>query len=55
MLAVGQDDDADCVEHIWHLQGVTFAMDGATEDYECARCGALVVRQPSTGAEKLRE
>ncbi len=50
---MGADDDADCIEHVWVLQGVTFALDGATMDYACSRCEAIVVMQPWTGAEKL--
>jgi hypothetical protein len=42
------DDDADCVEHVWELQGVTFGSDGATEDYACTRCPAVEVTQPAT-------
>lgn len=46
---MGRDDDADCVEHVWELRGVTFADDGATEDYACARCPAVMVAKPDHG------
>jgi hypothetical protein len=45
---VGQDDDADCIEHIWVLRGVTLAADGATADYECERCPAVMVTPPQS-------
>jgi hypothetical protein len=40
---MGADDDRDCVEHLWVLQGVTLTMAGAQADYECSRCGAVSV------------
>lgn len=42
------DDDADCVEHVWLMQGVTLTMAGSQIDSECTRCGALMVE---TGAD----
>lgn len=46
MSTLGADDDADCVEHLWQMQGVTLADDGAHTDYECLRCGASLVIAP---------
>lgn len=43
--ALSDDDDEDCVEHVWQLQGVAFG-DGATSDYVCVRCGAPLVVGP---------
>ena len=43
--------DVDCGEHVWTLVGVTFAMDGSIEDYECVSCPAVSVRQPSSWRE----
>lgn len=43
---MGVDDDRDCVEHVWVMKGATFALDGAHLDYECRRCGALLVEGP---------
>lgn len=40
---MGLDDDADCVEHRWVLQGVSLTRAGAQVDYVCARCGAVMV------------
>jgi hypothetical protein len=42
---VSSDDDADCVEHVWQLQGVVLG-GGVHTDYVCVRCGALLVRAP---------
>lgn len=53
---MGQDDRneghgaGECVEHAFKLRGVTLTLeDGATEDYECLRCGAWVVKKPDRG------
>jgi hypothetical protein len=43
---VGVDDDADCVEHVWRLAGVTLADDGGHSDYVCERCPAVLVVPP---------
>ncbi len=48
---MGQDDrnegdgDGECVEHVWKLQGVTFGMDGAHEDFACQRCPAVTMKR----------
>jgi hypothetical protein len=47
---MGQDDDADCIEHVWVLRGATLGMDGATCDYICGRCGIPMVTPPQTDA-----
>jgi hypothetical protein len=44
---VAADDDADCVEHVWVIRGMTLAGDGTHTDYECARCGAVMVETPA--------
>lgn len=41
------DDDADCVEHVWVMAGATFAADGTHLDYVCARCPAVMVQTPA--------
>lgn len=39
---VGSDDDADCVEHVWVLDGVHLSMQRGTEKTEhCTRCPAV--------------
>ncbi len=43
-VSMGDDDDRDCVEHIWVLQGITLYMAGAQADYVCSRCGAVSVQ-----------
>lgn len=47
---MGHDDanegtaPGECLEHMWELAGVTLALsDGATRDYRCELCGALLV------------
>lgn len=46
---VADDDDRDCVEHLWALRGVTFDLNvGAVEDYECVHCPAVTVKQAAT-------
>lgn len=44
---MSQDDDADCVEHVWRLVGLVLG-DGVQAEYECARpaCDAVMVRLP---------
>ena len=44
---MGADDDADCIEHQWVLQGATLADDGAHLDYACTRCDAVSVETPT--------
>jgi hypothetical protein len=39
----------ECIEHVWRMRGVTFAL-GAYADFECTRCGAIRVEQPENGA-----
>lgn len=46
MEALGQDDDLDCVEHLWRLVDAAFEPDGAHTSYECERCGALLPVAP---------
>lgn len=45
---MGADDDLDCLEHVWQLKAVDFAVDGAYEEHHCARpgCDAVVFTQP---------
>lgn len=51
---MGDDDrnegsaEGECIEHAWKLRGVTIAMDGAHEDYECVRCPAVTMRKSGT-------
>lgn len=49
---VGDDDDSDCVEHVWRLEDVTFALPnlaepgsgGSWSEYRCVRCdGQLLI------------
>lgn len=40
---MGKDDDADCAGHVWRVRGATFDDDGSQVDYECGRCGALMM------------
>ena len=48
------DDDTSCIEHVFELRGVTFAMDGAHCDYECVRCGAISVGQPPVAPRRQK-
>lgn len=41
---MSQDDDEDC-EHVWKLAGVHLG-EGVDAEYECTRCGAVMVRVP---------
>lgn len=43
---LGQDDDEDCVEHVWRLRGVMFEDDGSHTVYRCIRCPALLPVPP---------
>jgi hypothetical protein len=43
---VSDDDDADCVEHVWHLVGATFGDRGSDSEYKCVRCGAVLAVGP---------
>jgi hypothetical protein len=37
---VGVDDDADCVEHVWELQGIHLSLvRGVEQEEACVRCG----------------
>jgi hypothetical protein len=40
---VGKDDDSDCAGHVWRVRGAVFDDDGSQVDYECSRCGAVMV------------
>lgn len=44
---MSQDDDADCVEHVWKLVGLALG-DGVHAEYECIRpgCEATLLRAP---------
>lgn len=42
---MGADDDSGC-EHVWRLVGVTLAADGATSEYGCAACEAVLLLAP---------
>lgn len=46
---MGQDDDQDCIEHVWLFEGATLAMDehSTVLTYTCRRCGATAVREPA--------
>ena len=37
---MGQDDDADCVEHVWVVDEVHVTGTGAETAWVCSRCGA---------------
>lgn len=48
---MGMDDGNEggpggCVEHLWQVAGATLGGDGATTEYECLRCGGLLVVEP---------
>lgn len=43
---MGQDDDRDCVEHVWRLRNVAFEDDGAHTTYRCDTCAALLPVPP---------
>lgn len=43
---MSDDDDADCVEHLWVMTGATFAADGAHLEHACSRCGTVMVVGP---------
>lgn len=43
---MGQDDDRDCVEHLWRLEDLTFAADGSHTTYRCERCDGLLPVPP---------
>jgi hypothetical protein len=43
---MGQDDDADCVEHVWRLTEAQFDHGGSHLAYECERCGAALLVPP---------
>lgn len=36
-----------CIEHIWRLRGITFALPGSYICEVCERCGALQIDGPS--------
>lgn len=40
---MGQDDDADCLEHVWQVMTVVLG-DGADVEYEydCVRCVPII-------------
>lgn len=42
------DDDRPpaCVEHLWRLRELVFAVDGSFTEYECERCGADLLVAP---------
>lgn len=54
---MGQDDrnegsgDGECVEHVWKLAGMTFGLDGAHEDAQCVRCGAVTMQKSGPARE----
>ncbi|PZR55232.1 3-oxoacyl-ACP reductase [Xylanimonas oleitrophica] len=41
---MGDDDDRDCVEHVWVLDGAYMRAGRSTLEYGCSRCGAVSVR-----------
>lgn len=43
---MGQDDDADCVEHVWRLTEALFKSDGGYASYSCERCDAGLLIGP---------
>lgn len=43
---MGQDDDQDCVEHVWRLVDVAFERDGSHTTYKCQRCDGLLPVPP---------
>lgn len=43
---MGQDDDADCVGHVWRLDEVAFAGDGSWSTYRCERCPGVLMVEP---------
>lgn len=43
---VGQDDDADCVEHLWRFAAVDVRPDGSWSEYRCERCDGVLLVEP---------
>lgn len=43
---MGADNDGSCVEHVWVMAGMTLDFDGTHIDYQCDRCGAVMVEGP---------
>lgn len=39
---MAEDDDADCVEHVWQLAGVALIPGQGATDYVCTRCAATL-------------
>lgn len=49
-MGVAEDDDTDCVEHVWRLVGVALIDGhGAPTEYQCARpaCDAVLYVGPN--------
>lgn len=43
---VGQDDDRDCVEHVWRFLAFDMRADGSWCEYQCERCEAALLVEP---------
>lgn len=43
---MGQDDDADCVEHLWRFVGFDPRAEGSWSEYRCERCEAALLIEP---------
>ena len=50
---VSNDDDHDCVEHVWQMAGMSTAADGTHIDYQCVRCGAVMLEGPDELAGRV--
>lgn len=50
---MGADGDADCVEHVWRMIGMTLDTDGTHMDFVCERCPAVMVMGPDQIAGRV--
>lgn len=50
---MGADDDADCVEHVWAMVGMTCGWDGTHIEWACERCGVPMVQGPDELAGRV--
>lgn len=46
---MSEDDDTDCVEHVWRVREVLIGA-GAWVELRCERCDAVRMDQPGAGA-----
>lgn len=43
---MSDDDDEDCIEHLWRLTGFVLDLGGSTVEYRCERCGTVLLVPP---------